>query len=265
MRAVNLIPAEQRGGTAVGMGRSGGAAYAVLAMCAGLAVMALLYGLADHQVSSRRAQVGELTAKAQRAQAAATALAPYTSFIALRQQRTQAVTQLVDSRFDWAHAFHELGRVLPASASVTSLSGTVGTTSASGAAPASASASASASTSASGSVTSSTPPGSVPTFTMAGCATSQAAVAETINRLRLIDGVSGVTLQSSTKSGAGGGASAGGVGGTGCPRNSPAFNVTITFQPLPTPSGTTPTSATVAASSEASSSASASKTAGTVR
>ena len=53
-------------------------------------------------------------------------LAPYTSFIALRQQRMQAVEQLVDSRFDWAHAFHEFGRVLPLEVSITSLHGTVG-------------------------------------------------------------------------------------------------------------------------------------------
>ena len=31
----------------------------------------------------------------------------------MHEQRVQAVDQLVDSRFDWAHAFHELGRVLP--------------------------------------------------------------------------------------------------------------------------------------------------------
>ena len=39
-------------------------------------------------------------------------------------------------------------------------------------------------------VTSATPPGSVPTFTLSGCATSQTEVAQTLNRLRLMDGVS---------------------------------------------------------------------------
>jgi Tfp pilus assembly protein PilN len=250
MRAVNLIPSDQRGGSAVGLGRSGGAAYAVLALCAGVALMALLYGMADHQVSSRRAQV-ELSTKAQRAQSAAAQLASYTSFVALRTQRTQAVAQLVDTRFDWAHAFHELGRVLPADASVSALSGTVGATTASGAvAPAAAGGS---------TVASATPAGSVPSFTVGGCATSQAAVAETINRLRLIDGVSEVSLQSSTKGGSGG-SSAGAAGG--CPASSPAFNVIVTFQPLPAASSAGAVS-TVAAASEAS--ASAGKSAGTVR
>ena len=53
-------------------------------------------------------------------------------------------------------------------------------------------------------VTSATPPGSVPTFTLAGCATSQPAVALTLERLRLIDGVREVTLQSSTAGTSGG-------------------------------------------------------------
>jgi len=49
-----------------------------------------------------------------------------------------------------------------------------------------------------------------------------------LQRLRLIDGVQEVTLQSSTK-GTGGGA----TGGGGCVADSPVFSVTITFEPLP--------------------------------
>ena len=223
MRAVNLIPADQRAGAGAGAGRSGGAVYVVLGLLGVLAVFALLYGLADHQISSRKAQVASLTAQAQQAQARATALAPYTSFLAMREQRIQTVDALVNSRFDWAHAFHELGRVLPSNVALTSLSGTVGSTSG-------ASTNSSAKAGASSSVASATPPGSVPTFTIAGCTTDQAKVALTLDRLRLIDGVSEVALQSSTKSSsAGGGASA--SGGGGC---EVAFNVQITFDALPT-------------------------------
>ena len=66
-----------------------------------------------------------LNAQAQVAQAQAARLAPYVSFMALHEQRVQAVSQLVDSRFDWAHAFHEIGRVLPKDASLASISGTI--------------------------------------------------------------------------------------------------------------------------------------------
>jgi hypothetical protein len=85
-------------------------------------------------------------------------------------------------------------------------------------------------------VTSATPPGSVPTFILSGCATSQSEVALTLERLRLIDGVNEVTLQSSTKSSAGASAGAGGLGG--CAKSDPAFSVQVSFDPLPTSSVT---------------------------
>jgi Tfp pilus assembly protein PilN len=261
VRAVNLIPSEQRRGASVGAGRSGGAAYAVLALVASLAVLALLYGIAHHQIGSRQAQATELTAKAQQAQAQAAQLAPYTTFVAMRQARIQAVTQLVDSRFDWAHAFHELGRVLPHDASVVSLTGTVGSTSGSGAASSSPSGSKSSS---GGSVSSATPPGTVPVFVISGCAASQSAVAETINRLRLIDGVSTVTLQSSTKATSSGQGAGGAAGAGGCASSAPQYTVLVAFQPLPAAGAGGARASTVAASG-ASSATGASNTAGAGR
>ena len=253
MKAVNLIPTDERGGSGISAGRSGGSVYLVFALLGGLAVFALLYGLSAHQISSRKAQVASLHARTQQAQARATALAPYTSFAAMREQRVQAVTALVDSRFDWAHAFHELGRVLPANVSLTTLTGTVG--SATGSTPGASSAGKTTATAAAGSsssaaagssspVTSATPPGSVPTFTIVGCATGQSEVALMLNRLRLIDGVSEVELQSSTKSG-----STGGGAGEGCEKGDPAFTVQVTFDALPSVSaGASVSTTTVSAS-----------------
>jgi Tfp pilus assembly protein PilN len=258
MKAVNLIPADQRGGASVGAGRSEGAVYAVLGLLAGLALFAFLYGMADHQISSRKARVATLEAQAQQATAQANELAPYTSFIALREQRVQEVSQLVDSRFDWAHSFHELGRVLPRDATISSLTGTIGSSTATAAAPAAAPAAPSAGTaSASTSVASATPPGSVPAFALSGCATSQSEVALTLDRLRLIDGVSEVTLQSSAKGGASGGSG-------GCSGKDPAFTVQIAFDPLPAPPATGAAStATAAATSTGAGSAAAQPTTST--
>jgi|HubBroStandDraft_2_1064218.scaffolds.fasta_scaffold120649_2 Tfp pilus assembly protein PilN len=249
MKAVNLIPAEQRGGASVGAGRSEGAVYAVLGLLAGLALFAFLYGQADHQISSSKVRVATLEAQARQAQAQASELAPYTSFIALREQRVQEVSELVDSRFDWAHSFHELGRVLPRGATVSTLTGTIGSSTATAAAPAvAAPASSTASAGAATSVTSATPPGSVPAFTLSGCATSQSEVALTLDRLRLIDGVREVALQSSTKGGGAGGSGAGGSGG--CSAKDPVFTVQVAFDPLPaTPTAGTATAATTAATS----------------
>jgi len=261
VRAVNLIPADQRRGAGGVAGRSGGGAYMVLALLGGLALLALLYGLAHRQISSRRAQVTSLNARTQQAQAAAGQLASYTNFTALREERERAVSVLVDSRFDWAHAFHELGRVLPAGASISSINGAVaagsgstgaagsptgagsgatgaagsptgagsGATGAAGSPTAASGTGASKSSAGGATAVSATPPGSVPTFTLTGCARSQSEVALTLNRLRLIDGVGEVTLQSSAKSTSGAAAS----GSSSCPPSDPAFTIQLTFDPLP--------------------------------
>lgn len=258
MKAVNLIPAEQRSSAGIGAGRSEGAIYVVLGLLALLAVFALLYGRAAHQVSSRKAQIATLTAQTQSAQARAAALAPYTSFAAMREQRVQAVTTLVSSRFDWARAFRELGRVLPTDVSLSSLVGTVGSATGAGASttvtsagtvPTPGASGAGASGASASSVASATPPGSVPTVTLTGCTTSQAQVAVTLTRLRLIAGVSEVALHTSTKSGSSGGG--GGSSGGSCTGNAPQFTIQVTYEALPSVSAATSGPRTVPASTGA--------------
>jgi Tfp pilus assembly protein PilN len=238
MRAVNLIPSDQRAGAGSVTGDSEGGAFLVIGLLAGLAVLALMYGIASHQTSTRQSEVASVTAEAQAAQARASELAPYVSFKALYQARLQAVSELAGTRFDWAHAFHEIGRVLPADASLSTIHGTVGS--------ATGTSSASSSTSSGGAVASATPPGAVPSFSLAGCATSQSEVAEVLQRLRLIDGVSAVTLESSTKA-----TSSGGGSGT-CPTSDPAFAAVVTFSPLPTPAAAPGASTTTAAATSTS-------------
>jgi Tfp pilus assembly protein PilN len=231
MRAVNLIPADERRGVSVGAGRSGGIAYVVLGVLGLLAVLVLLYGVARHHAASRRSQLASIAAETQQAREAVAALTPYTSFVALRETRMKAVAEVVDSRFDWAHAFHELGRVLPRDASISSLDGTVGSSAQEG----------SSSSTTSATPGSATPAGSVPTITLSGCASSQAEVALTLQRLRLIDGVGDVSLKTSSKAVGGSNASA---AGRQCAANSPSFTVQITFDPLPAPSSESSTTAT---------------------
>jgi Tfp pilus assembly protein PilN len=226
MRAVNLIPSDQRSGGAVGR-HSGGAAFAVLGLLAGLAVLVFMYGSAHHQIANRHAEAATLTTEAQQLQSEASRLASYTSFVAMREQRLQAIATLVGSRFDWAGAMGELSRVLPGGVSISTLQGTVGSTTTTAKAPSSVTATTTAA--ASSAVSSATPPGTVPTFTLAGCATSQTVVAQMLVRLRLISGVGDATLLSSTKSTSGGG------GGGSCAAGDPDFSVQVSFEPLPTP------------------------------
>lgn len=233
MRAVNLIPSEQRSGGTVG-GHSGGAVFLVLGLLGGLIVLAFLYGSSHHQVKSRRAEAATLSARAAQVQAQAAQLAPYASFMALREQRLHSITQLIGGRFDWSNVMGELSRVLPHDVSLSTMVGTI--------ASASEASSAKAATAAgSGAVSSATPPGAIPTVTLAGCASSQSVVSQMLVRLRLISGVSSVALQSSTKPGGGGGGSAAGSAGSAassaslgpCATNDPVFSVAVSFEPLP--------------------------------
>jgi Tfp pilus assembly protein PilN len=219
MRAVNLIPGDQRKGAGSIAGRSGGAALIVLAMIVGVAILAAMYGGAARQISKETGEVAKIEAQTIQARARTGRLTPYTSFVSMAEQRTKTVAQLVQARFDWSHTLHELGRVLPSGTALEALAGTVGTPSGGP----------SSSASAGATPVSSTPPGSVPSIALTGCATSQSEVAQTLQRLKLIDGVTDVHLQSSTESG---GAAVGGSGG-GCPAKDPTFSITVTFAGLP--------------------------------
>src|SRR5262249_9257071 len=152
-RAVNLIPNDDRGGAGIAAGRSGGGVFVIAGLLAGLAVFALLYGLADRHISSSRAEVASLTARARQEQTRAGELSHYTSFLQMRDQRGQAVPPSVESRFAGAQVFQDLGRVLPAGkVSLGSIEGTVASTTAP--TPASSSAGASSSTASASSVAS---------------------------------------------------------------------------------------------------------------
>jgi hypothetical protein len=242
VRAVNLIPAEQRAGAGGMTGRSDGGAYLVLAVLAGVVLMALLYGSARHQVASKRKQVASVTAQVQSVETQASQLSSYTSFIALHDERVNDITQLIGTRFDWPHVFYELGRVLPTDVSLSSVQGSVGAASPTTSAT-TASTTATAATTASP-VTSATPPGSIPTLTLSGCTVTQSEVAVTLARLRLINGVDEVHLNSSSKSGA----TSGGSSGGSCGANTPTFSIQVTFSELPAPTA----SASAASSSAAS-------------
>lgn len=230
MRAVNLIPADKRRGASVGLGRSQGGAYALLAVFGVFALFAYLYGSAQHEISHDQGEVASLNAAAQRAQADAGVLASYEAFNATREKRQKAVEALVDSRFDWAHAMHEFGRVLPGGVTINSLSGAIGA-----AAAATSVTAAPAAGGASASVTAATPPGSVPTFTVGGCARSQDEVAQTLQRLRLIDGVKEVTLQSAsaTESASSTGSAASAAAANGACDAGASFTAAVVFAPLP--------------------------------
>jgi Tfp pilus assembly protein PilN len=218
MRAVNLIPEGERKGAGGAAGKSGGAAYVLIGALALLVVMAAAYALSGKSINDKKADLARVTKQADAAQAQAARLSAYTRFTDLRTKRVQTVSQLAQSRFDWAHALREVARVIPTNAWLVQLNGTVtpGVNTGGG--------------TGAGGLRGSLP---VPAVEISGCTTSQSSVAKVLARLRMIDGVQRVSLADSSKSDAGGGGAGGGGGGvTDCRAGSshfPLFNAVVFF------------------------------------
>jgi Tfp pilus assembly protein PilN len=230
MKAVNLIPVEERRGGGGAAGKSGGAAYILLGLLGMLVIMAAAYTLAGKSVSDRKADLERTRAEATAVQSKADELAPYARFSALREQRVQTVQSLAGSRFDWSKSMHEVARVVPSNVWLTSMTGTVAPgVQLEGAAGSS------------GSLRSALP---VPAVEIVGCTTSQRNVSRVISRMRLVKGVQRVSLGSAEKADAAGGG--GGGGGTDCRNGSasyPQFNLVVFFDApasAATASATTP-------------------------
>lgn len=234
MRAVNLIPAEERRGGGSTGGRSGGAVYVVLGALAVAVVLLAMSVLAGRQVDDRRAELAEVTQQADAARAQVASLANYTAFAQVRASREATVRSLIATRFDWSHALREVARVIPADTVLSCLRGSV---------TAAASAGGGCSTGDSNGLRGQR---AVPALELSGCTRSNKAVARLISRLRQIDGVSRVSLASAAK--AEGAATAGATGGGACKGGdqAPSFSLVVFFEPESgpgVPAGSEPTTA----------------------
>jgi Tfp pilus assembly protein PilN len=239
MKAVNLIPAEERRGGSAG-GRSGNAAYAVLGVLAVLVVMAAAWTLTGRTVNDRQAKLADVEQQASAAEAQATKLAAFSAFADLRKKRSETVSSIARSRFDWAHVMHEVARVIPSDTHLTSLSGSV-----SPASPAPNGTGAALQLRGSN-------PG--PAIDIVGCSASQANVSRMMSRLRLIDGVEHVTLAESTKNDTeSSSAGTGGGDSSECRYDShiPRFDVLVIFAAPPAVSAPVAATATTGAAATA--------------
>ncbi len=213
MRPVNLIPAEERPGGRRPL-RAGPLAYLVVGALAAAVIALTALVVTENQISDRQAEVAQLKAEGQSIEARARELAPYTQFAAVREQRLETVTGLADSRFDWRRVLNELSLLLPANIQLTSLAGTaspeVGLSGGAGVGMRSQIAG--------------------PALELAGCGTSQAAVAGFVEALRDIDGVTRVGFQGSASGGSGEHATS----ATGCASaGSATFQMVAAFDAAP--------------------------------
>jgi Tfp pilus assembly protein PilN len=225
MKAVNLIPVDERRSSGSG---SGLVSYVLIGVLALVVVVGAAFTLVNRDLKDNRKKLVEVQAQIQAAQNEAEALKAYTAFTSVRQQRTETVRSLATSRFDWAHALHEVARTMPANTWLTSMRATV-----------------TPGTNVDGGVSDPLRNSvQAPAIEIVGCTTSQDKVASVISSLRRADGVQRISLSSSERLDAGA-PGAGGAGGGDCRNGNakfPKFSMTLFFSaPTPTTTqGTTP-------------------------
>jgi Tfp pilus assembly protein PilN len=243
MRAINLIPSDQRRGQHAPARTGPLVPYLIVglmvAALAGVSAMVLV----NNQIADREAEVAELKREEATLKVRAERLAAYTEFRAVREQRAATVAGLADSRFDWERVLRELALVLPEDVWLVKATGT-----ASPAVTPIDGANVSTRTSVAG-----------PALELKGCAPGQESVAAFVAALEDIDGVTRVgvatskrpDLSATAEGGAGGAGTVGSEGDDCRTRDFVAlFEIVVAFDavsvpgalPATAPSGTTPTS-----------------------
>ena len=216
MKAVNLIPSDARGrsssrGPSTGMQVP---VYVLLGVLAAAVALVTVYVLANNSITERTAKLSNLKTEVAQEQAAVARLGEFTKFSQLAQTRISTVKAIAAARFDWHGALSDLSKVVPANTTLTALTGTV---------VPGASAGAGAST---GALRSDI---TAPAFELTGCTTAQDQVARLMSQLRLVNGVTRVTLSNSQ---AGTGASTSSSGSPNCASGAPTFSLVVFFSPV---------------------------------
>lgn len=214
MKSVNLIPADsrkQRGGSPSSASRI--PTYAVLGVLAAALALVTVYVLTGNTIASRKAQVASLQTQVAQKQTEAAVLGPYGHFATVARTRLQTVQGIASTRFDWNAALTDLAHVVPANTTLQTLTGTV--------APG-ASAGGGAENDLRSAIT-------TPALELVGCTATQDDVARLMSQLRLIDGVTRVTLGDTNKSSSTTGSST----TPGCAATAANFDMVVFFRTLP--------------------------------
>jgi Tfp pilus assembly protein PilN len=208
VKPVNLIPQDQRRRvTADGDAKGAPVALGVLAA---LLAMVVVYVMTANTVTERKSDTNAASAEADQVEAQAAQQTSYSDFAQIAVTRTQSVTNVATTRFDWERFMRELSRVMPSGSWLQSADASViGDPSASGPATAA--------------TTATTTP--APAANLVGCTPDQDDVARMMVRLRQLYRVSEVELNEST---AGTGDAEAGVDSCG---RLYTFNLTVKFFP----------------------------------
>jgi Tfp pilus assembly protein PilN len=184
MRAVNLIPTEQRRAKATGS-KSGGA-YVICGILGVLVLMAVGYVLVGNQVNENKTRAAAAQQEADRLEAQAQQLGSFTDFAQIKDMRLASVAGVAGTRFDWERVMRELAHVMPAGSWLQSANASVNGVGDSTV------------TSASAAAAAATAPAQ-PGLKLVGCTPRQSEVARMMVRLRELYRVTDVELNESSK------------------------------------------------------------------
>ena len=245
MRPVNLIPPEDRRGEHAPL-RAGAVSYAIVGFLGLALVGVVLMVLAGNDISENESELAALEAQKVQADVAAANLADYEQFATLEHARSETVSSLAQSRFDWARVLNELALVIPRRVTLDNLTAT-----------------ATAGVTVGGEGTAAAPTSGAsagPSLQIGGCAKGQEGTARFLAALRDIDGVTRVGMQSSElgaldagEAAAASAAAGDSAAGAGAPsadcQTKPQvarFQVTVAFDAVPVPIPPAPAAGTPA-------------------
>jgi Tfp pilus assembly protein PilN len=184
--------------------------------------------LTSKSISDKEAEKADLQAKLDETTAKAQSLQAFASFRATLDNRTNTVSSLAQSRFDWERVIQELSRIIPPDVWLINLTGTV-------------SPAVQVQNAAEVAIRQGVPG---PALEIVGCTVGEPSVAAFIAALEDIDGVTRVGLQEAMQSdtGAGGGAASDSAEGTDDCRVLDLvtqFQIVVAFDAVPTPAAAT--------------------------
>lgn len=238
MRAMNLLPPEERGGSRGVAGASARssnltAVHGIAGVGAVVTVgLVGFWAVTKHDTASAREAEATAVAQSAAAQQQVTRLAPVVAFDARRQARETSVLTLASGRTDWAQVLRATAGSLPSNVSVTTLK--LAGADATGAAATAAGAAGTTGLAATNG-----------TVTLQVCADTQPRVATTLRRFRALPQVDDVALAQTARTAKSSGGSGGGTtGGANCDRVAADAALSLSQQTVidgvPTPTATTP-------------------------
>ena len=166
MKAINLVPREQRRsfGALQGLGLGTTALFGALT----LAVMVVAtYVVLANGVTSKTEELAQVQAQQTAATRQVAQLKPYADLEQLRTSLLERVKSLAGGRYDWPGTLARIARAFPVDAKLSTLDGAAATTD------------------------------KGPTISLSGCTPSHDAAAKLLDRLRAVKGVASVALKSS--------------------------------------------------------------------